>query len=197
MKKMSTFQLAATSALIAIIVLLDISQLGLINLGIINITTLGVIVVCGTLLLGLKSGMILGACFGLISMLNALGITRPPTALVAPLVGKSPLLTILMCIVPRLLIPVTTHFSYRLLSRGKERAKWPLPIAAVIGSLTNTVFYMGFMLLFYTWIGLDSAPVLTAVATLIAGASIGEAAAAALITSGVIAAGWAVLKKRG
>lgn len=177
----------------ALILLLGLTPLGLIPLGFINVTILCVPVVVGTILLGLKTGMVLGACFGLTSAISAFGVA--PSALAGALVAASPVLALLMCFAPRLLVPVVTHFVFRLASRGEGRRVAALPFAAVAGSLTNTVFYLGLMLLFYVMVGLDSTAVLAIIGGtgLIAGAS--EAVACAIITTPVVVALWKVQKK--
>lgn len=164
------------------------TPLGLIPLGFINVTILCVPVIVGTIVLGLKTGMVLGACFGMTSALSAFGLSlTPPSALASALVASSPLLAIVMCFVPRLLVPVTTHVVYRSVKAT--------PVAAVAGSLTNTILYLGLMLLFYWMMGLDAAGVLAVIAGtgLIAGGS--EAVVAAIISTPIVAALWKIQKK--
>lgn len=181
-----------TAIFIALILLLGLTPIGMIPLGFINISLLGVPVVIGTLVLGLKRGLILGLCFGTVSALSAFGIYGTPSALAAALVAASPVLAALMCFVPRLLIPVITCLVYRLVSRGEEKAIRAVPFAAAAGSLTNTVFYLGLMLLFYVMTGIDTKSVLAIIGGtgLIAGSL--EAASNALVTTAVAAAIWKV-----
>lgn len=175
-----------TALFIALILLLGLTPIGMIPLGFINISILGVPVVIGTLFLGLKKGLILGFAFGAISALSAFGIYGTPSALAGALVAASPLLAALMCFVPRLLIPVITCLVHALLCRVKKAEKAAVTAAAAAGSLTNTVFYLGLMLLFYVVTGIDSANVLSLIGGtgLIAGTA--EAVANALITTPVI-----------
>lgn len=181
-----------TALFIALILLLGLTPIGMIPLGFINISVLAVPVVIGTLVLGLKRGMLLGFCFGLISALSAFGIYGTPSALAAALVAASPVLAALMCFVPRLLIPVIAMLVYRLLGRRQEKAIRAVPFAAAAGSLTNTVFYLGMMLLFYIIMGIDSEKVLALIGGtgLIAGSL--EAVANAIVTTAVAAAIWKV-----
>ena len=55
-----------------------------------------------------------------------------------------------MCYAPRLLVPMAALGVYKLLGKHEKIA---LPIAAAAGSLTNTVLYLGLMLLFYAMNG--------------------------------------------
>ena len=64
------FRIVITALFIALIFLLGMTPVGMIPLGFINISILAVPVVIGTLILGLKTGLILGACFGTISALS-------------------------------------------------------------------------------------------------------------------------------
>lgn len=181
------FRFVLTALFIALILLLGLTPVGMIPLGFINISILGVPVVIGTLILGLKTGLLLGACFGTISALSAFGIYGTPSALAGTLVAANPVLAAIMCYAPRLLVPVVAWCVHKAVSsRGK--GKLAITASAVAGSLTNTVFYLGLMLLFYIIMGINSERVLTLIGGtgLIAGSL--EAVANALITTPVVLA---------
>lgn len=183
------FRMTAASLLIALVFLFGMTPIGLIPLGFINITVLCVPVIIGTVALGLRSGLILGFCFGTASTLSMVGMSlTPPSALASALFAVSPLCAIAMCYIPRLLVPVATYSVYRAISGWKHSSSAALSVAAVAGSLTNTLLYLGFMLLFYAINGLDTASILALIAGtgLIAGGC--EALAAALITLPVVKA---------
>ena len=187
-----TLHLVLTALFIALVLLLGLTPIGLIPLGFINVTVLCVPVIVGTLLLGLKTGLVLGLCFGSVSALSAFGIYGTPSALAGALVAASPVLAAIMCFAPRLMVPVVAHLVYKLVSKGEPAKKRAVPFAAVAGSLTNTVLYLGMMLLFYVLMGINSEGVLALIggAGLIAGTS--EAVVAALIATPVLAALWGV-----
>jgi uncharacterized membrane protein len=190
--KINTRLLTATALFVALILLFGSTPLGLIPLGFVNVTILAIPVVIGTIVLGLIPGLILGFCFGLISMLSMFGLTMTaPSALASALAAANPALAILMCFAPRLFVPVVTHLTFRAFGRRKAA----LPIAAVAGSLTNTVFYLGLMLLFYTMVGLDSTKLRAIIAGvgLIAGGS--EAAVNAILTTPIVLALWKFERK--
>lgn len=183
------FRMTAAALLVALVFLLGMTPLGLIPLGFINITVLCVPVIIGTITLGKRSGLILGFCFGTASTLSMVGMSlTPPSALASALFAVSPLNAVIMCYAPRLLVPLVTHTAFFASSKGKKDNSWPLIVSAVAGSLTNTISYLGLMLLFYALNGLDAASVLTLIAGtgMIAGGC--EAAAAALITVPVVKA---------
>ncbi len=178
------YTLSALALLTALIVLLGLTPLGLIPLGFIYVTILCVPVILGTLALGWKPGLFLGFAFGAVSFYTAL--TRPST-LVAPLMAASAPLTSVMIFLPRLCIPVVAWLVYQLVMKGRLSKAAPA-IAAVCGSLTNTVLYLGLMLLFYVMCGIDTAGVLALIGgtALIAGLS--EAAVAAILVTPILAA---------
>ena len=186
--KHNTRHLVLTALFVAMILLLGFTPLGLIPLGFINVTILCVPVVIGAIMLGLKSGIGLGFCFGTVSALSAFGIMGTPSSLAATLVAANPFLALVMCYVPRLLVPVTVHFVYKLSSRGGKNPRAGLPVAAAAGSLCNTVFYLGLMLLFYVMMGIEYANLLALIGGTGLIAGIAEAVAAAVITTPVVIA---------
>ena len=232
-----------TSALAAIVFFLGITPYGIIPLGFINVTILCIPVIIGTLAVGLKAGVIIGACFGFSSTLRAFGIPSPASALVSNLVAENPILVILMSVIPRILLPFVVFYVNKLLGYHTHGGKnysvtnladsWIfviaspiifvalyafklIPFVAVIicflcfacfelffatansksryilcsaaGSLTNTVFYLGLMLLFYTLCGIDSSAVLALIAGTGVIAGTLEAIAASVLCPPVIAA---------
>lgn len=155
MNKTKRFTL--TALLVALIFLLGLTPLGLIPLGFIYVTILALPVIIGTLVLGLNIGLLLGLAFGGISTFKLL---TAPSSLAGNLLGASPALAIAMCIVPRLLVPLASHLVYHRLKAGRAE-RFAAMAAGAAGSLTNTVFYLGLMLLFYQLAGLDSAAVIS------------------------------------
>ncbi len=206
----STRIMTLTSLFIALIAILSFTPFGLISLGVINVTILAIPVIIGTILLGLKPGLVLGLAFGLISTISM--ITTPKSLLATTLYAANPFFAILMCIVPRVLIPVVTWLVFRAVSGKTARRAAALPIAAVAGSATNTVVYLGLMLLFYRLVGFGNETVSAALATrdllsfdmllkfvagLTASAGIPEAIAAAVLTTPIVMALWKIDKTRG
>lgn len=202
--------LTLTALFIALIAILSFTPFGLISLGIINVTILAIPVIIGTIVLGLKPGLVLGLSFGLISTISM--ITTPKSLLATTLYTANPFLAILMCIVPRLLIPVVTWLTYRAIPGKNPNKPFALPFAAVAGSATNTIFYLGLMLLFYQIVGFGNETVSTALATrdllnfdmllkfvagLTASAGIPEAIAAAVLTTPIVMALWKIERKPG
>ena len=118
----------------------------------------------------------MGAVFGLTSVWKAFTAT---SSLVAPLLAASPVLVIVMSLGSRLLVPVVAGAVYR--GIAKRKSTLAAILAPIAGSLTNTVCYLGSMLLFYIISGIDASAVLAIVAGVGALNGSCEAVAAALI----------------
>ena len=174
-----------TAVMAALIVVLGFTPLGLIPLGFINVTTLCIPVIIGTLVLGLKPGLVLGLSFGLVSLYKAF---TSPSLLVAPILQNSVFALILMSLLPRLLLPIAAHFTFKLFARMKNGEKWGLVPAAIAGSLTNTVFYLGLMVFFYLTFRIDNPTIVTTVLSIAGVAGTSEAVVAAIITSPLVLA---------
>lgn len=190
MRNDKLFRHVLTALFAAVTMLLGLTPLGLIPLGPINLTILHIPVIIGTIFLGLGPGLALGACFGLASTLAAFGISlgAAQSGLALMVVTASPVLGIVMCMLPRLMIPVTTHLVYRAMKR-LCKARAAVACAAVAGSLTNTVLYLGVMYLLFVTLKLDVQRWINAILTVTALAgALGEAPVAAIIAMPVTAA---------
>ncbi len=184
-KQLNNFVLLAL--FVALIFLLGQTPLGMIPLGWCNVTLLVIPVAIGTVYMGVRNGLILGLALGATSFVSAL---LRPSVLVGTLMGASPLAVAVMSFLPRLCVPLAIAGVYRLL-RGKQKHV-AVAVASACGSLTNTVLYLGLMLVFYTTLGIDNTAVLTAIGATAGGAGPCEAIAAALICPPVLAALWRV-----
>ena len=179
--RLKTLVLGAILA--AVTLVLGMTPMGIIPLGFINVTIMCIPVVVGTICCGLKVGLILGAAFGIASTCSAFGVSLVPTsALVSLLMAESPYQVVLMSLLPRLLLPVVVHLVYRAFAKKSEKlGKVGVSVAAAAGSLTNTVLYLGIMLLLFWGNGLDSSKVLAVIGGTGAIAGSLEAVAAAVI----------------
>ena len=145
-----TKNLVLTALLTAVCLVFGLTSLGYIPIGPIQITLMCIPVVIGTLTLGLKYGIFLGAVFAVTSIAQ---IFIAPSPLYAVLFTDflSWCKIIVVCIVPRLLVPIAAHYACRGMFRLTHGAKKPLgwAVSSAVGSLTNTVFFLGlFWLLF-------------------------------------------------
>ena len=131
--------------------------LGYIPLGFTRATIIHIPVILGSLLLGPKKGAILGALFGVTSLINN---TMNPTVtsfVFTPFysIGETHgnFWSLVICFVPRILVGIVPYYVYRLVQKWlKNRKKGQvlsLSLAGLIGSLTNTLLVMNFIYLFF------------------------------------------------
>ncbi|MEA5001957.1 MAG: ECF transporter S component [Christensenella sp.] len=142
--KTKTRTLTLTAILVAITLLFGFTPIGYIQtpFGIV-ITLMCLPVIVGTLTLGWKAGLSLAALFALTS------IAKIPTDVFGPtLLAYNPAMLMVNIIVPRLLIPFVVAFVYKAMRTQKEAVN--IGVAAVAGSLTNTVLYLGFLYAFFS-----------------------------------------------
>lgn len=182
-----THQLVLTALMIALMIVLQMTGIGLIRLGVINITFYCTVIAIGAMMLGLKSGLILGFAFGTISLISAV---QASSGLVAPLTSTPagwPLVAV-MCYVPRLLVPVMAYGVYAILNKGGVNPHISVSAGAAAGSLTNTILYLGLLLLNYSITVADYPGLLATVGTIALTGGIPEAIVAALVASPVVIA---------
>ncbi|MDO4902881.1 MAG: ECF transporter S component [Limosilactobacillus sp.] len=135
-------QNAIRAILIAIIILQDfVPFLGNIPIGPLSLTTLHVTVIVSAVVLGPVDGAIIGATWGILTWVRAF---MAPSSPLAPLVMVNPLVSVL----PRILIGFVAGYLYRWLSKITN-GRLSMVIAAIAGSLTNTILVIGFIYLFY------------------------------------------------
>lgn len=139
---------------VAIIVLLAVTPLGYISLGVINATTIQMPVIIGAMLFGWKKGAFLGGVFGFTSMLKNTfqpGLTSFVFSPFIPVFGEESgsFWALLVCFVPRILIGVVSGLLFLILSKTKIKKALAAGICGFCGSLTNTVFVMGGIFLFF------------------------------------------------
>ena len=131
---LSARKITAVGMMIALTVILLNTPLGVITLPMVRITIAHLPVLIATILFGLSQGLMVAFAFGACTLLIAL--TSPVSALDPFFVN--PLISIL----PRMLIPVTTYYSYRALQQlpGRSKGKETLSVAIglAVGNLTNT-----------------------------------------------------------
>lgn len=130
--QLTTKKIVITAVLAAISILLGVTRLGYIPVPNVagNATIMGVPVYIGAVLEGWPVGVILGFIFGLSSFLGA---TVP--------MFKDPIVSIL----PRLLIGITPYLAY--IAVRKKNELFAYGFAGFIGSVSNTVFVVGAIIL--------------------------------------------------
>ena len=138
---------------IAIELILVFSGIGYIPLGFMNATIIHIPVILGALLLGPKEGLILGLVFGLTSIFNNTFKPNITSFVFSPFysVGEARgnFWSIVIAIFPRMMIGLSSYYTYKILSLKIKSKGITYFIAGVVGSITNTILVMGGIFLFF------------------------------------------------
>lgn len=139
------FKLSLAAIFIAIIIIMTFTSIGYIKVGIIEITLLTIPVAVGGLLLGKSGGLLLGAVFGLTSFAQCFGMSPFGAALLE----INPVLTFLVCLLPRLAVGFFGTWIFEALAKSKLNANISALISFLCASLINTVGFVGLLILFF------------------------------------------------
>lgn len=145
--------MVSVALMAAIIIVLANTPLGMIQLPIIKATTVHIPVIIGAVLLGPLAGAILGAVFGICSLISN---TMAPTLLsfaFSPFMSTSgipgALKALWISVGCRILIGVAAGWLWILLTKVKLNQVIALPIIGFVGSMVNTVTVMGSIYLLF------------------------------------------------
>lgn len=189
-KKHDTRWMVSVALMAAIVIVLANTPLGMIQLPIIKATTVHIPVILGAILLGPGAGAILGAVFGICSLVSN---TMAPTLLsfaFSPFLSTTgipgALKAIWISVGCRILIGVVAGWLWVLFTKIKLNQFIALPIVGFVGSMVNTVTVMGSIYFLFAQQYAESKEVaLTAVFGLVMGtvtaSGIPEAIAAAIL----------------
>lgn len=140
--KLSVRQLAIIGMLSAISIILGVTKLGFIPIPPVNATIMHIPVIIGAVLEGPVVGAFVGLIFGVFSIIQA--ITSPT---VVSFVFMNPVVSVL----PRVLIGIVSYYVYVYINSAIKSNKRfvPIAVAAVSGSLVNTIGVLGSIFLIY------------------------------------------------
>lgn len=201
--RQSTFNLrdlVFAAFLLAVIVLFASTPLGFIRIGPAALTIIHIPVIVGSIILGPRYGAFLGFAFGMASLLNATFLPDAAAFAFSPFysVGEfsGNAWSLVVCFVPRILVGITPYYTFKLLNKllkfkGKESIS--LTISGIIGSLTNTIFVLGFIYIFFAkdfakLVGTSANLLYKFLLTLIATNGLPEAILAAVLTTTICGA---------
>lgn len=146
-KKHDTRWMVSVALMAAIVIVLANTPLGMIQLPIIKATTVHIPVILGAILLGPGAGAILGAVFGICSLVSN---TMAPTLLsfaFSPFLSTTgipgALKAIWISVGCRILIGVVAGWLWVLFTKIKLNQFIALPIVGFVGLMVNTVTVMG------------------------------------------------------
>lgn len=138
-----TLRMAQLAILVAIMLIFAFTPLGYLKVGLIEITFMVFPVAMGAILLGPSAGAFLGAVFGITSFIQCFGMSAFGTFLMT----LSPVLTFIMCLVPRVLCGWLSGLLYRAI-RGKTGILGYY-LAGLSTALLNTLFFMTCIVVFF------------------------------------------------
>ncbi|CZQ97016.1 ECF transporter S component [Trichococcus collinsii] len=178
-QKNKTYRIAILGILSAFIIIQTfVPFLGNIPIPPLNPTIIHITVIVAAFVLSTKDGMLIGLVWGLARMVKAYTLPASPLDL---LLWTNPIIAV----VPRVMVGLVAGLVFHAFLKRKQE-KRGMVIAAVLGSLTNTLLVLGFIALFYgneyaTALNVDPSNLLKVLAGIVATNGIGEAVAAGLI----------------
>lgn len=129
------------AVLLAILLMLEITGLGMFKTFGLELTILQIPVILGAIILGPSAGAILGGAFGLLSFWECFGKSQ----FGATLLGINPFLTFLVCVPTRILMGWLCGLIFRAMDRKLAGTKGDFAsyvVASLSGALLNTLFFM-------------------------------------------------------
>lgn len=129
------------AVLLAILLMLEITGLGMFKTFGLELTILQIPVILGAIILGPSAGAILGGAFGLLSFWDCFGKSQ----FGATLLGINPFLTFLVCVPTRILMGWLCGLIFRAMDRKLAGTKGDFAsyvVASLSGALLNTLFFM-------------------------------------------------------
>ena len=146
-RKKDTRWLASVALMMAVVILLASTPLGMIQLPVVKATTVHIPVILGAILLGPLAGSILGGVFGICSMVSN---TMAPTLLsfaFSPFMSMTGISgavkAVWISVGCRILIGFCAGWLWILLSKCKMNRMAALAVTGFMGSMVNTVAVMG------------------------------------------------------
>ena len=140
-----TRKLVQMAILIAIMLIMAFTPLGYLKVGMIEISFMTIPVVIGAILLGPAAGATFGGVFGLTSFIQCFGMS----AFGAALLSINPVLTFLVCMVPRILMGYLTGVIFQVLHRTDKTKILSFAVSSLSGAVLNTIFFVGLLMLLF------------------------------------------------
>ena len=139
--------LTQLALLVAILLVLNYTPLGYLQIGPLSASLLTVPVAIGAMTMNPMAGAILGGVFGATSFIQAV---EGKSAMGAALFQVSPAGTFVVCFVARVLVGLCAGLIFKALCKAlPKKEKLCCVIGAICTPVLNTVFFMGFLVLFF------------------------------------------------
>ena len=139
--------LAQVAVLVAIMLVMQLTGINSIRIGPLKMSFMTLPVAIGAMLVGPGAGAILGGVFGLLSFWSAVSGTGGLTTF---FFQYKPFSTFLLCVGTRVLMGFICGLIFKLVSRlDKDEKTWSYFVGALSAPLLNTIFFMGYIILFF------------------------------------------------
>ena len=142
--KISVQDMVQLSVLIAILLLLELTGLGMIKTAGLEITIMLVPVIVGAIVMGPAAGALLGGVFGAVSFYDAI---TGASAMTGALFQVSPLNTFILCVGMRVLMGLCCGLIFKGLQKLDKSRTWSYILSAMTAPALNTLFFMGYIVL--------------------------------------------------
>lgn len=131
---------------VAVEIVMKLLGLGSVPVGPLNMSFLTVPVALGAMLLGSWQGAVLGCVFGLCSFYDAVSGGSVMTGIFLQI---NPFSTFLLCVLTRTLMGLCTGLLFGLLRKVDRTRTVCYYVGALVAPLLNTLFFMGYIVLFF------------------------------------------------
>lgn len=139
-------RLTQLSVLVALLIILGFTSIGYIKIGAIEMTLNIIPVAIGAIVLGPTAGAVCGTVFGLTSFWQA---ATGMSVFGMTLFNVSPVLTFILCLVPRILEGWLTSLIFKALFKACKSNSIPCAVSSLACPVINTLLFVGgFILLF-------------------------------------------------
>lgn len=146
-KKSNIRRMTTLALLMAIVVVMSFTPLGYLRVGPLTMSLLTIPTAISAIVLGPVDGAIIGAVFGFTSLYNA---AIGSSALGAAMFSINLFGTFVVCVVARILVGLCTGLIFQGLNKAMpEKEKVSTMISGLLAAVLNTVFFMGFLVLFF------------------------------------------------
>lgn len=140
------YAMTIIAMMIGIMFLMGFTPLGTIPAGVLTITLLGIPVAIVCCLFGPWMGLLIGAIWGTISLIQGLTGLDPS----GPILWEySPIGLVVTCYIPRMLTGFIAGTTYELNRRWDKKGYWSAVISSALVSLLNTALFMTSYCLFF------------------------------------------------
>lgn len=140
-----TLRLVQMGVLTAIMIIFAFTPIGYLKVGAIEITFMTIPVAVGAMLLGPVCGAILGGIFGITSFIQCFGMS----AFGVFMLGLNPVLTFLVCFIPRVLCGWCGGLIFKALRSIDKTKMISYAVSSLSVAVLNTVFFMGSIILLF------------------------------------------------